>query len=88
MFKMFIVNLCKEKKYVYNVHFASQEKKNAAYGEVMFQLIFFSLDFPIIQLRGTLKPWYSIGGFERTFFSLLKSEAFLLQISENNLKPP
>ena len=31
---------------------------------------------------------YSTGGFERIFISLLKSAAFSLQMSENNLKPP
>ena len=36
----------------------------------------------------TLKPYYSIGGFEGIFINLLKSAAFSLQTSENNLKPP
>ena len=35
-----------------------------------------------------LKPYYSIGRVECIFISLLKSAAFLLQISEYNLKPP
>ena len=30
---------------------------------------------------------YSIGGFEQIFISLLKSVAFSLQTSENNLEP-
>ena len=33
-----------------------------------------------------LKAEYSIGGFEWIFISLLKSAAFSLQTSENNLK--
>ena len=33
----------------------------------------------------SLEPWYSIAGFE---YSILKSAAFSLQTSENNLKPP
>ena len=35
-----------------------------------------------------LKPWYSIGGFEWIFISLLKSAAFLLQTLEKDRKPP